>query len=117
MRVGFYIVLHSAILLTALWLSDYAIRNHRLYGEAHAFEPDDLESYWKYHDHSPEYWYARSQRATWGILGLVLATGAAARFATRFTGRFESKRKYLFLLFPAACVAILIYTMTTAVRY
>ena len=113
MRTGIYIVLHAAILLTALWLSDYAIRNHELYGRAHAFAGDS-ELYWKRHDHSPEYWYARSERATWGILGLALVVGAVVRFR----GSSVSKRKFLFLLSPAVCVAIFVYTMSiTDVRY
>ena len=60
-RIGIYMLLHFAILLMALWLSDYAITNHELYGKAHAFAGDN-ESYWKCHDYSPEYWYARSRR-------------------------------------------------------
>ena len=114
-RIGICIVLHVAIVLTGLWLSDYAIKNHKLYGKAHAFEDaGDVELYWKCHDHSPQYWYDRSERATWGLLGLALASGALVRFARSF----ESKRRRLFLLFPAACVAILIFTMIIAgVRY
>ncbi len=127
MRIGFYIVFHSVILLAALWLSDYAIRNHRLYHIAHGravarmraarsrpeAAPVGVES-----GHYMEDWYGRSQRAMWGILGLALAAGAAARVATRFAGRFESKRKYLFLLSPAACVGIWLYTVHNAsVRY